>query len=107
MLWLWRRPVATAPFPPLAWEPPYATAMALEKGKKTKKDKKKKKKTRKRELNEGKQNSNNEGAHYKPLTLPTQSVFFVLVPLTKRNKVTNLGSTGWNKKRFFLSVVLL
>ena len=35
-LWLWRRPVATAPILPLAWEPPYATGVAL-KGQKTKK----------------------------------------------------------------------
>jgi len=28
-LWLWRRPVATAPIGPLAWEPPYATGAAL------------------------------------------------------------------------------
>ena len=25
LLWLWRRPGATAPIRPLAWEPPYAT----------------------------------------------------------------------------------
>ena len=25
LLWLWRRPAATAPIRPLAWEPPYAT----------------------------------------------------------------------------------
>ena len=24
LLWLWRRPAATAPIRPLAWEPPYA-----------------------------------------------------------------------------------
>ena len=24
LLWLWRRPEATAPIGPLAWEPPYA-----------------------------------------------------------------------------------
>jgi len=24
LLWLWRRPTAVAPIPPLAWEPPYA-----------------------------------------------------------------------------------
>ena len=29
-LWLWRKPVATALIGPLAWEPPYATAAALE-----------------------------------------------------------------------------
>ena len=34
VLWLWRRPVATAPIgPPLAWERPYAMAL---KDKKTK-----------------------------------------------------------------------
>ena len=29
LLWLWRRPVATAPTGPLAWEPPYAAGAAL------------------------------------------------------------------------------
>ena len=33
LLWLWRRPVATAPIRPLAWEPPYAAGAALEKEK--------------------------------------------------------------------------
>ena len=28
LLWLWRRPAATAPIQPLAWEPPYATGVA-------------------------------------------------------------------------------
>ena len=27
--WLWRRPAAAAPIPPLAWDPPYASAAAL------------------------------------------------------------------------------
>ena len=36
LLWLWRRLAATAPFRPLAWEPPYAAGAALEKEKKTK-----------------------------------------------------------------------
>ena len=40
LLWLWCRPVATAPIRPLAWEPPYAVGTAQEKGKKTKKKKK-------------------------------------------------------------------
>ena len=31
LLWLWRRPVTTAPIRPLALEPPYATELALEK----------------------------------------------------------------------------
>ena len=30
LLWLWHRPVATAPIRPLAWEPPYAVGAALE-----------------------------------------------------------------------------
>ena len=36
LLWLWRRPAATALIGPLAWEPPYATRAALEKAKKKK-----------------------------------------------------------------------
>ena len=27
LLWLWLRPVATAPIGPLAWEPPYAMSV--------------------------------------------------------------------------------
>ena len=33
LLWLWRRPAATALSIPLAWEPPYAKGAALEKAK--------------------------------------------------------------------------
>ena len=52
LLWLWRRPVATALIRPLAWEPPYAAGAAQEiatttittKDKKTKKKQKKQKK---------------------------------------------------------------
>ena len=33
--WLWRRPAATAPTRPLAWEPPYDAGTALEKTKDT------------------------------------------------------------------------
>ena len=33
LLWLWRRPAAAAQIRALAWEPPYATSTALEKGK--------------------------------------------------------------------------
>ena len=29
LLWLWYRPVVTAPIKPLAWQPPYATYAAL------------------------------------------------------------------------------
>ena len=38
LLWLWCWPVATAPIRPLAWEPPYAMGVALEKTKKKKRD---------------------------------------------------------------------
>ena len=31
LLWLWLRLVARAPIRPLAWEPPYAEGVALEK----------------------------------------------------------------------------
>ena len=36
-MWLWHRPASTAPIRPLAWEPPYAVGVALEKTKKKKK----------------------------------------------------------------------
>ena len=36
LLWLWHRPVATAPIQPLAWEPPYATGSGPRKDKKLK-----------------------------------------------------------------------
>ena len=39
LLWLWRRPEATAPIRPLAWESPYAAGAAQEIAKKTKKKK--------------------------------------------------------------------
>ena len=39
LLWLWRRPAATAPLRPLAWEPPCAMGAALEKTKRQKKKK--------------------------------------------------------------------
>ena len=47
LLWLWRRLAATPLIRPLAWEPPYAAGVALEKGKRQKKKKKKKKKRKK------------------------------------------------------------
>ena len=39
LLWLWRRPAATALIRPLGWEPPYATGVALEMAKRQKKKK--------------------------------------------------------------------
>ena len=47
LLWLWRRPGATAPIRPLAWEPPYAARVAQENGKKTRQNKKEKKRKKK------------------------------------------------------------
>ena len=41
LLWLWHRPVAAAPTGPLAWEPPYALGVALEKAKSQKEKKRK------------------------------------------------------------------
>ena len=41
LLWFWCGPVATAPFRPLAWEPPYAASVALEKTERQKKKKEK------------------------------------------------------------------
>ena len=35
-LWLWHRPAAIAPIGPLAWEPLYATGVALKRQKKKK-----------------------------------------------------------------------
>ena len=37
LLWLQYRPAATVPIQPLAWEPPHAMGVALEKTKKKKK----------------------------------------------------------------------
>ena len=37
LLWLWRRPAATAPIQPLAWEPLYAGGVALKRQKEKKK----------------------------------------------------------------------
>ena len=34
LLWLWRKPAATALIQPLAWEPPYASGSALQRKKK-------------------------------------------------------------------------
>ena len=44
LLWLWRRPAATAPIKPLAWEPPYAAGVVLEKAKRQKKKRRRRRK---------------------------------------------------------------
>ena len=41
LLWLWRRPVATALIRPLIWEPTYALGAALEEAKRQKQTNKK------------------------------------------------------------------
>ena len=51
LLWFWRRPVATAPIQPLAWEPPYAAGAAQEIATTTTEDKRQKKKIKKKEIN--------------------------------------------------------
>ena len=53
LLWLWCRLAATAWIRPLAWEPPYATGVALEESKreKQKQNKQKPKKTNKQTKN--------------------------------------------------------
>ena len=43
LLWLWCRPVPTAPIEPLAWEPPYATGVVLKRQEEGRKEGKKKK----------------------------------------------------------------
>ena len=51
LLWLWLWLAAVAPIRRLAWEPPYATDVALKgKKKKRKKEKRKRKKMKKRNL---------------------------------------------------------
>ena len=48
---IWQRPATTALIRPLAWEPPYAVGVDLEKAKRQKDKKKKKKKKKKRKKN--------------------------------------------------------
>ena len=56
LLWLWRRPAATAPIRPLVWELPHTLGAAL-KNKQTNKQKtQKKKKKKKKELMNWKMN---------------------------------------------------
>ena len=48
LLWLWHRPVSTAPIRTLAWEPPCAVGSGPRKGKKRDQKQKKKKKIKKK-----------------------------------------------------------
>ena len=61
LLWLWRRPAATALIRPLAWEPPYATGAALNRKKaKDKRQKTKQNKTKTKKTNNKKPPQNNQ-----------------------------------------------
>ena len=53
LLWLWCRPVPTAPIRPLAWKPPYTVGAGLEKAKR---QKKKTKQNKTKKTNQTKQN---------------------------------------------------
>ena len=57
LLLLWRRPAATTPFRPLAWELPYAAGVALKRAKKERK----KKEGRKEKRKEGRKEERKEG----------------------------------------------
>ena len=50
LLWLWCRPAAVAPIPPLAWKLPNATGVALKRKKKKRKERKKRKEITLREF---------------------------------------------------------
>ena len=72
MLWLLRRLVATAPIRPLAWEPPYATGVALEKAKNV---------------------NNNKGLSY--LTSEKKTFyFFILFFLNEKKNLLKVGSSS-------------
>ena len=75
LLWLWCRLGATAPITPLAWEPPYATEMALEKAERQKTNKQTNKQTKKpkkqKEDRRGKQMASVLEPPKRSATLPT------------------------------------
>ena len=63
LLWLWRRPVAAAPIGPLAWEPPYAAGVDLEKAKR-KTNKKKEQQQQKRKIDSANKKQKGEKGKY-------------------------------------------
>ena len=63
LLWLWCRPAATAPIRPLAWEPPYAAGVALEKTKRQKLRTKPKKHQSSRAQMNPRSNTKNKNLH--------------------------------------------
>ena len=62
LLWLWRRPVATAPIRPLAWEPPYVSGSAL---------KKKERMWERKEHWNGEVGRGRQGGPFPPICFPT------------------------------------
>ena len=65
LLWLWCRPVSSAPIGPLDWEPPYAMSTKRQRDKKKKKKKKKKeKKTKKKKKKKKKKRKKKQKRNY-------------------------------------------
>ena len=60
LLRLWRRPVATAPIRPLAWEPPHAVRVALERQKDKRRRRRRRRKKKKEEEEEERNVSNTD-----------------------------------------------
>ena len=83
LLWLWRRPVATAPIQPLAWEPPYAAGAAQEIATTTTKDKKKKQKNQK---------THHQNRSSQSLFFFSSFVFFVVVAISWAAPAAHGGS---------------
>ena len=52
LLWLWHRLAATAPIGSLAWEPPYATGVALKKTRERERERERRKEKEKKERKE-------------------------------------------------------
>ena len=61
LLWLWCRPLATAPIRPLAWGSPHAAGMAIKiqktKGRKKRKKEKERNETKRKERKKGSERS--------------------------------------------------
>ena len=68
LLWLWRRLTAKVPIRLLAWEPPYATGVALKKKKKKKKKRREKKVEVHRKLNKFLQKEERRSHHESVVT---------------------------------------
>ena len=101
LLWLWRKPVATAPIGPLAWEPPYAAGSSPKKGKKTKKKRKKPSEETKQSLEAGSDMTQILNYQKRNLGVPivTQQVKTLLVSM--RMQIRSLASlSGLRIRRY-------